>query len=337
MPSTDASRTPPDGKSFGTRLEIGWERATDHLPLAAVPLLSSLLAVDNVRRVRSAEGVNIGVSLPFPAALPDLWTFVNVPSPGPGVHFSPTIALLPVQILLQAALVAGLVGSVAEVLRTGRYDFAANARRYFAPMLGFVALVRAVTLALAGPVVAAPLLIVFLIPAFLVLKYLFYATTYLVAVNDDSLADALTRSYRLATAGGPYLSYGAGYLLFAAAVSLVTSAFVVNLGLLGVAVGAVATAPVALALTFATTEFVADLDANERGDGEVDGRGGGFGGAEGFGAGSEGFDGDTAGPGGEFGADRDDREGPTTADDVGETADEPRDDYWDRRKDGGER
>lgn len=273
MPSTDAPETPSEGKSFGTRLADGWDRATDHLPLASVPLLSSLLAVDNVRRVRAAEGVNVGVTFPFPAALPDLWTFVNVPNPDPGFHVSPTVAFLPVRVLVQAVLVAGLLGSIDEIRRTGRYDFAANARRYFAPMLGFVALVTLVTFSAVGFAAVSPLLLVVLVPVFLVLKYLFYATAYLVAVADESLETALTRSYRWATAGGPYLSYGAGYLLFAAAVSLVVSAVVVNLGVLGVTVGAVATAPVALALTFATTGFVADMDVGERADGGAGGDG----------------------------------------------------------------
>ncbi|WP_128478440.1 hypothetical protein [Halorussus pelagicus] len=266
MPSADASETPPDGKSFGTRLETGWERAMDNLPLAAVPLLSSLLAVDNVRRIRAADGIEIGVAFPLPAALPDLWTFVNVPSSDPGFYVSPTAAFLPVRILVQAVLVAGLLGSIDQILRTGRYDFADNARRYFAPMLGFVALVNLATLSTVGFAALSPLLLGVLIPALFVLKYLFYATAYVVAVADESLGDALARSYRWATTGGPYVSFSAGYVLFAAAVSLVVSAFVVNLGVIGVAVGAVATAPVALALTFTTTAFVAELDAGERDD-----------------------------------------------------------------------
>ncbi|UPW00160.1 hypothetical protein M0R88_16805 [Halorussus gelatinilyticus] len=337
MPSTDAPETPPDGESFGTRLANGWERAMDDLPLAVVPLVSSLLAADNIRRVRAAEGVNFGITFPFPPALTDLWTFVNVPSGGPGVHVSPGLAFLPVRILVEAVLVAGLLGSVGALLRTGRYDFADAARRYFAPMLGYVALVHLVTLSTVVFTVVSPLLLVFLLPVLLVLKYLFYATAYLVVVADESLGDALARSYRWATAGGPYFSYAAGFLLFAALLSVVTSAVVVNLGVLGVVVGAVATAPVALALTFATTEFVADLDARERGES------GGFGGDDG-GVGGGGRGGhDRFEPADEFDT-ATDRFDPTDDDPASDDLtddltgdgpdDEPPGDFWDRRKEG---
>ncbi|WP_135854590.1 hypothetical protein [Halorussus salinus] len=265
MPSTDTPES-PDGKSFGTRFTDGWQRAMDHLPLAVAPFASSLLAADNIRRVRAAEGVNLGMTFSFPSALPDLWTFVNVPNSGSGIYVSPTVALLPIQILVEAVLVAGLLGSVAALIQNGRYDFADETREHFVPMLKYVALVNLVTLSTVAFAVVSPLLLVVLIPALLVLKYLFYATAYLVAVADESLGDALGRSFRWASAGGPYLSYGVGYLLFAALVSIVTSAFVVNLGVVGIVVGAVATAPVALALTFATTEFVADMDARESGE-----------------------------------------------------------------------
>ncbi|WP_137287080.1 hypothetical protein [Halorussus salinisoli] len=267
MPSTDPtpddSSTPPDSRSFGTRLAVGWERAMGNLALALVPLLSSLLASDNVRRVRSAEGYNFGVAFRFPSALPDLWTFVSLPGREPGVHVSSTLWLLPVLIPVQAALVAGLLGSVRELLRTGQYDFAANVRRYFLPVVVFVALVRLVGFGAVTVTAVAPPLGLLFVLGFLLLSYLFYATPYLVVVADASVAEALARSYDWALAGGPYFAYGAGYLVFVVAISLVASAFVVNLGAVGVLVGAVTSAPIALALTFATTEFVADVDGAE--------------------------------------------------------------------------
>ncbi len=332
MPSTDVPETPPDGKSFGERFEDGWNRATDNLPLAVVPFASSLLAADNIRRVRAAEGVNLGLSFSFPSALPDLWTFVNVPSSGSGIHVSPTVALLPVRILAEALLVAGLLGSVGALVRTGRYDFADETREHFVPMLKYVALVNLVTFSTVGFAVVSPLLLFLLVPALLVLKYLFYATAYLVAVADESLGDALGRSFRWASAGGSYLSYGVGYLLFAALVSVVTSGFVVNLGVVGIVVGAAVTAPVALALTFATAEFVADVDARERGGST------GFGGDEGGGGdGGSPTDHDRFDPVDEFdpATDRpdptDDQSDPTD-DQFGATDDEPRENFWDRRK-----
>ncbi|WP_435179038.1 hypothetical protein [Halorussus sp. AFM4] len=278
MPSpTDAPETPRNSRSFGTRLQVAWERATDNLPLALVPLLSSLLAPDDVRRVLAAEDLNFGIAFRFPAALPDLWSFVSLPSQPAGVHVSPTLWLLPVAVLVRAGLVAGLLGSAWEAVETGRYDFAANARQHFVPVLVFVALVRVVGVGAVALAATAPLLVLLAVPLFLLLSYLFYATPYLLVVAEDSVGEALARSYDWAVGGGPYLSYAGGYLLAVVAVSVFVSAFVVNLGVVGVAVGAAVTAPVALALTFATTEFVADL-AGERGAGAGDPRGPGAGG-----------------------------------------------------------
>jgi hypothetical protein len=261
MSSTDPPRnpSPPDSDSFVARVEHGWQRSLEHLPLAVVPLISSLLAVDNVRRVLEFRGAHFGLTLRFPTALPDLWSFVSVPSEGPGVHVSLNLFLLPVLILVQSVLVAGLLGSVFEILRTGEYDFPANAKRYFAPVLVYEALVGVVSFTAFGVAVATGPLALLLVPAFLVLSYLFYATPYLLVVADDPVGEALARSLEWALAGGPYFAYGAGYLLFVAVVSVVGTAVVVNLGAVGILLGAVVSAPVGLALTFATTGFVAQL------------------------------------------------------------------------------
>ncbi|NEU56809.1 hypothetical protein [Halorussus sp. MSC15.2] len=289
MPSTDdAPDAPTDSRSFGTRLQVGWERATRNLPLAFVPLLSSLLAPDNLRRVRSYEGNYFGLALQLPSSLPDLWTFVSLPNGEPGIHVSPTLWLLPVLVPLQAALVAGLLGSAHEFTRTGGYDFAANVRRYFVPVLVFVALVRAVALG-TGALATAALPVVFLVVPLLllVLSYVFYATPYLLVVEDASVGEALATSYDWATEGGPYLAYAAGYLLVVFAVSAVGSAFVVNLGVLGAAVGAVVSAPLALALTFTTVEFVADMGVGRGAGGDTRPGSGGGGRGAGDGDGSE--------------------------------------------------
>jgi hypothetical protein len=278
MPSTDAppNPSPPDSGSFVDRVEHGWQRTLEHLPLAVVPVVSSLLAVDNVRRVLEHRGAHFGLTFRFPTALPDLWTFVSVPNQGPGVHVSPSVFLLPVLIVVQSVLVPGLLGSVHEILQTGEYDFPANAKRYFAPVLVYEALVGVVSFTAFGVAVATGPLVLLLVPAFLVLSYLFYATPYLLIVADDSVGEALGRSYEWALAGGPYFAYGVGYLLFVAVLSVFGTAVVVNLGAVGVLLGAAVSAPVGLALTFATTGFVADLadDASVTGSaGTADGGG----------------------------------------------------------------
>ncbi|WP_115862632.1 hypothetical protein [Halorussus litoreus] len=260
-PPSDPS-SPNGSTSFETRLTEGWEYALRHLELAVVPLLSSLLALDNVRAVLDFRGIHMGLTFRFPGALPDLWTFVSVPSQGSGVHVSPTLFAIPVLILVRGVLVAGLIGSAREVIRTGEYDFAANAREYFVPVVLFVALVHVaglVTVSAGILTFPSTLLLLLSFPLFILLSYLFYATPYLLVVGDLGVEEGLARSLEWALDGGPYFGYAAGYLLFVAAASLVGTALVVNLGALGILVGAIASAPVALALTFATTGFVADL------------------------------------------------------------------------------
>jgi hypothetical protein len=267
MPSTDAtpSLPPSDSRSFRDRFEDGWDRALDNLPLAAVPLVSSLLALDDVRTVLGFRGDgHLGLTFRFPTALPDLWTFVSVPNDGPGFHVSPSLFLLPVLIVVQSVLVAGLLGSVHEVRQTDEYDFASNVEEYFVPVLVYHALVGVVSFGAFGVVVTGiPALGFLLVVAFLVLSYLFYATPYLLVVADASVGEALGRSYEWGLAGGPYFAYGAAYLLFVVAVSVLGTAVVVNLGALGILLGGVLSAPVALALTFATTGFVAELADGE--------------------------------------------------------------------------
>lgn len=267
MPSTD--------RRFSARLETGWKRATEYPELALVPVLSSLLSPDNVRRVLEFRGGHFGLSLRFPVALADLWTFVSLPSQGPGIHVSPTLPLVPVLILVQTALVAGLLSSVHEVLETGEYDFAGSVRRYFVRILLFEVLVWALGLATFAIGVAGLSLVLLAIPAFFVLSYLFYATPYLLVVADLNLGDALARSYEWAVAGGSYFSFAIGYLLVVAAASIFGTAVVVNLGAVGILVGTIVSAPVALALTFATTEFVADMAEADGADGTDGGDGGG--------------------------------------------------------------
>ncbi|WP_134671971.1 hypothetical protein [Halorussus marinus] len=189
---------------------------------------------------------------------------MSLPSRGPGLHVSPTLSLLPMVVAVQAALVAGLLGSVHQLLSTGTYDFVRNVKRYFVRVLGYQLLVFGVALAgVAIGAVAGPLLVL-AIPGYFVLAYLFYAAPYLLVVEDLGVGAALARSYEWATAAGPYLSYAVGYAVFTAIVSVFVTVVAVNFGPVGILVGAVATAPLALALTVATTEFVADMAAAER-------------------------------------------------------------------------
>lgn len=256
--------------SFTTRLADGWQAALEHAPLALVPVVTAALATEKIQQVATFRGAHFGLRLGLPVGIVDVWQFVSVPNEtvGVGLPLPEAIPLLvvvfPVAILLQAALAAGYFGSLAVALETGRFDFGANVRRHFWPFLVYTLLPVVVIAPLAIVGLAdlralAPLIVV-LVPAFIVAAYLFYATPYLVVLRGTDIVSAFRASYELATAGGPYFRYAAGYAGFVVATSLVMTAVVVNLGLFGVAIGTLVAAPVGLACNAATMRFVADID-----------------------------------------------------------------------------
>ncbi len=165
-------------------------------------------------------------------------------------------------VIVESVLSAGYLGSVRDAIETGDYDFARNAKEYFVPLFGYTVLVWVVLLLSFGVGVVFPPLLFVALPVLLVLSYLFYGVPFLVVVDDCSLGEALRRSNKLARGGSntdtTYASFGVGYLVFVFVGSIVGTLFI-NLGVLGVVVGAVASAPVALALTVATVEFFIDV------------------------------------------------------------------------------
>ncbi|MDZ7702567.1 MAG: hypothetical protein U5J98_11195 [Halobacteriales archaeon] len=255
---------------FTTRLAEGWDRALDHLALALVPVATALLATDKIGAIASFRGGHVGLRLGLPVGIVDLWQFVSLPNSSMTIGLPLPEALplavvvVPLGILLQAALSAGYFGSLESALRTGEFEFIVEVRRSFWPFLLYtvVPMVVALPLALLGLADSRGLLplLVVLVPVFLIAAYLFYATPYLIVLRDLDLLPAARRSYALASEGGPYLRFAGGYAGFVLAVSLVTTAVVVNLGLAGVAIGVVALAPVGLAANATAMRFVADLD-----------------------------------------------------------------------------
>jgi hypothetical protein len=262
--------------SFVSRLEDGWSRGREVLALALVPLATSLLATDKIRAVVAAEGHRGGFAFGLPAAVVDLWTFVSVPNDGVGATAAvpatglelPFLAVaLPLGVALKAALAAGYFGSIEDALREETYSFSANARRYFLPFLAYTLVPTLLVLPFVlgaglglGTVGVLGPLVLLLVLAFLLAIYLFFATPYLVVLRECGLVAAARRSLELALAGGAYLRYALGFALFVLFASLAVTLFVVNLGIVGVLLGALATAPVGLACNVATMRFVADID-----------------------------------------------------------------------------
>lgn len=242
----------------------------EFLPLAAVPMVTAIMATEKIERVVTFDGAHIGPRLGLPVGVVNIWQFVSLPNESVSVGLPlpealPLVAvILPLAVVVQAALSAGYFGSLATALESGTFEFGAGLRRHFVPFLVYTI----VPIALVAPVAVLGLasgrsvlpVILLLIVGFIVAAYLFYATPYLIVLRDTDLLSALEASYDLATAGGPYFRYAAGYAGFVLALSIVATAVVVNLGLLGVAVGVVAGAPVGLACNAATMRFVADID-----------------------------------------------------------------------------
>lgn len=242
----------------------------EFLPLAVIPLATAVMATEKIERIATFHGGHIGLRLGLPVGVVNIWQFVSLPNESVSVGLPVpeaiplVVVVLPIAVVVQAALSAGYFGSLAAALETGTFAFGASLRRHFVPFL----LYTIIPLAVVAPVAVLGLasgrlllpFVLLLVVAFIVAAYLFYATPYLIVLRDTDLVSALRTSYGLAIEGGPYFRYAAGYAGFVLALSIVATAVVVNLGLVGVAVGVVAGAPVGLACNATTMRFVADID-----------------------------------------------------------------------------
>jgi hypothetical protein len=263
---------------FLKRLSAGLERASQHLSLALVPILFALMDTNKILAVTSFDGGHIGFKLGLPLSVVTVWQFVSLPNSGVAVDTGLPVELLPlavvtvpVLLVVQSALAAGYFGSIRNALDDKPHQFVASARRYFLPFLVLTVLPVLVLLplalgvfgvgALGGGLGGAAVLVV--LPAlivFLVAAYLFYATPYLVVLRDAGVVDAARQSYALATRGGPYAAFAAGFALFVLAVSPVATGLVVNLPVVGLPVGILGGSYLGLAANVATMRFLADLD-----------------------------------------------------------------------------
>jgi hypothetical protein len=233
--------------------------AADHPLLVVVPMLTALLAVDNVRRVAAFSGTHVGVSFPTPSPIVDVWAFVSVPQTGVTGPSAVPLLAFPVYVVLRGVLAAGYLGSIDDALADRDLAPAASVKRYALPLVGFAALQLGLALAVVPLTALSPVLLVPALLGLLAAGYLFYGTPYLVVTADEGLVDALEHSYRLATSGG---AYGWFFLVLAvggAVLSTLVTAVVVNLGLVGVLLGTVLVAPLGVVVNAAATALFRDL------------------------------------------------------------------------------
>lgn len=265
---------------FTTRLTNGWERALQHLPLAGIPILFALFNTDKLLAILRFDGAHIGFKFGLPVSVVTVWQFVSVPNSGVNVNTGLPIELLPIPIVtipallvVQAVLTAGYFGSIRNSLYGQPYAFVLNCKRYFIPFLIVTSIPTLLLLPLAAGVIGTSavtggfggttfvILLVALI-GFVILGYLFYPVPYLIVLHQTGVVSAAQRSYALATQGGPYVTYTAGFALFVLGVSPIATALVVNVPVIGPALGIIGGGVLGLAANIMTMRFIADIEFN---------------------------------------------------------------------------
>ncbi|WP_255195890.1 hypothetical protein [Halorarius litoreus] len=257
------------------------EHAARVWPLLFVPVIATLLDVGRIRslleptRPNPANGDSVQVTVTetervfsvtfgVPRPVSTLWSFVNAQPNGvstgmAGFDSIPVfVAALVVSAVVSGVLAAGYLGSM-EAALDGRFDFLAAVQRYARPLVGFSLLEAGVgVLLVATGAVAIPLIVVVAI-ALLVFAYLFFATPYLVVIEDIGLAPALRHSFELATNDGRIVGFFLGYVLISAVLSVPISALAFAAEPFGLAAAIVVSSPIALLLNVATLLFVRDV------------------------------------------------------------------------------
>lgn len=264
-----AARRPtgPDGATSILDRSLAFTR--EYAELAWVPLVTALLAVDDLVAVGSQGG--LGVHLSFPLSRADLWTFVQRPTTA-GVDVAAPfvgetsvvlgLALLAAYLVVSGALTAGYFGSIAEALETGSFDFVANVRRYARRMIVLETLVLVAFAALLAPIAAVPPLFVVAVVLGFVAAYFLFPTAYLVVLEDRSVLGAIERAVELVQTHQP-IGFVLHVALAVGACSIVLSTLARS-SVPGAVTAAVLAAPLGLALNAAVTLKVRSWLGDER-------------------------------------------------------------------------
>jgi hypothetical protein len=266
-------------------------RALDTLPwqLLLVPVFVSVLQLDHIRAIARFEGFHLGLRPSLPAAIVDLWSFVNVPEstyqtparstsgtltryvefpvPVSGLLGSSSatamtlllvVLVITVWTVIRSVLAAGYLGSLQEYRTTGTYSFGGNAVAYLRPFLALNLATTAAFLAGGMLLIAAPPLFILGLLLYLVGAFLFYGAPFLFVVEDCGFVAGLEQSYELALNDRAYRSWGVSYFGFTFVCSLLSSLVVIPLGLFGVLVGLAVLPALGMALTMATLSVFED-------------------------------------------------------------------------------
>jgi hypothetical protein len=229
--------------------------------LAVLPFVVALLRWNDLVRLGTDTSRVFSISFPLPHSFVTFWSFVQPPTDAGGgidpttlpavvgVAFGAAFLLsLAAYVVVTGLLLAGYLGSIDQSIRTGRFDFVANVRRYARSMVAYEALMLVVL----GAIVLLPLLTTapFLFPvAFVgvyVVGYLTYLVPYLVVASEDDLLEAIRHSAGLTTSRADAALAFLGFAVPATAFSLPLSRLAYTDGMLTAVAAAAVVAPVGL-------------------------------------------------------------------------------------------
>lgn len=234
-------------------------------PYAVVPFALTLLAIDNVAQTAAASGLEFSLKLALPTAIPTLWTVFDPPSTGLTFVTPTSLSVLPVYIVVEAALAAGYLGGIYDAASETTSEFAAAVFEYALPVL----VVRVVEFVLVGGLALLALgggggVAVLVLPFLFVVGYLIWGAPFLVVARDAAALDAIAWSASLATNESQYVTFSVGFAVATAVVSLLVSPLLAEGGFAMVVVLAAVAAYPALVASAAAMHVVDDAAAPSR-------------------------------------------------------------------------
>ena len=240
-------------------LREAFQATRDVAVLAVLPFVVALLRWNDLVRLGTDTSRVFSVSFPMPHSFITIWSFVHAPAEAGGgidsatlpavvgVAFGAAFLLsLAAYVVLTGLLLAGYLGSIDQSIRTGRFDFVANVRRYGRSLVAYEALILIVLGAIVLVLTTAAFLIPVALVGIYVVGYLTYLAPYLVVAGEDDLLEAIRHSAGLTTSRRDAALAFLGFAVPATAFSLPLSRLAYTDGLLTAVAAAAVVAPVGL-------------------------------------------------------------------------------------------
>jgi hypothetical protein len=227
--------------------------------LAVLPFVVALLRWNDLVRLGTDTSRVFSVSFPMPHSFVTIWSFVQPPTDAGGgiepatlpavvgVAFGAVFLLsLAAYVVATGLLLAGYLGSIDQSIRTGRFDFVANVRRYGRSLVAYEALILVVLSAIVLLLTTAPFLFPVVFVGVYAVGYLTYLAPYLVVASEDDLLEAIRHSAGLTTSRADAALAFLGFAVPATALSLPLSRLAYSDGVLAAVAAAALVAPVGL-------------------------------------------------------------------------------------------